>query len=718
MGVLQKMVHILQKIDPLNSYWQELQMEKALKETESVFQLADKETRKQKLIEINEAFDTQVNDPDYARKLFLIENCIYGVDIQPIAAQISKLRFFISLVVDQKVDKTKTNFGIRPLPNLETKFVAANTLICIEKPKGQLCLSRINEDVEKITKELKEVRHKIFSVKDPDTKRKYRNKDRDLRKIMGKQLLMDGWDDETSGLLAQWDPYDQNVSSAFFDPEWMFGVRVGFDIVIGNPPYVQIQKFPKSQKDQWISQGYQTYAATTDIYCLFYERGSGLLKSGGHLCFITSNNWMRANYGVKLRKFFSTKVNPLKLLDFGMGLNFSAAAALTNILLFAKQDNAHQTKCCYAADSQTAMADPDGYFQKNAVEMVGLDENSWVVIEAERYKIKKLVEIQGVPLQKWDLNIYRGILTGFNEAFYLTQEQRDELIVKEPKAEKIIVPLLRGRYVERYGTNWDKTWMINSHNGVKEWGIPPVNIQQDYPILFNHLQQWENKLIKRQDKGNRWSNLRNCVYVGEFLKPKIIYHEMSKNMTFYYDRNDHYYTNDTCYIATSNSESLTTLTAIFNSPLFRFCFKDNFPEIPGNTRRVKKVFFEKIPIKKPTTSQSSLFSKLVAAVQFAKKEKQVIPASNMEGVINGLVCQLYFNEHMQEKQIDILQFVKKDLAGVMQDRDFEQLPDSEKENIINQLHARWTHPDSEVRNRIKLFAVRSPEILKPILESR
>jgi hypothetical protein len=128
MGILQKMVHILQKIDPENQYWQDLQLEKAQKESQGVFVIKDKEERKQLLDEINEAFDQSINHPDYARKLFLIENCIYGVDIQPIAAQISKLRFFISLVVEQKVNHEKENFGIRPLPNLETKFVTANTL--------------------------------------------------------------------------------------------------------------------------------------------------------------------------------------------------------------------------------------------------------------------------------------------------------------------------------------------------------------------------------------------------------------------------------------------------------------------------------------------------------------------------------------------------------------------------------------------------------------
>lgn len=332
------------------------------------------------------------------------------MDIQPIAVQISKLRFFISLVVEQKVDKTKDNFGIRPLPNLETKFVAANTLIGIEKPDKQGKFA--NKEIRKLKQKLKDVRHRIFSAKTPGTKRKLRQDDQELRDKMGKLLIADGWVNKTAKQLAGWDPYDQNVSSGFFDLEWMFGMQDGFDVVIGNPPYVQIQKFPKVQKEQWISQGFQTYAATADIYCLFYERGAQLLKSGGYLCFITSNNWMRANYGVKLRKYFSTKVNSLILLDFGMGINFNAAAALTNILLFSKQKNTHLTRCCYASDDRAAMVDPTRYFSEKNILMPELDQTPWVVISPERHKIKKLVEAQGVALEKWDLNINYGIKTG------------------------------------------------------------------------------------------------------------------------------------------------------------------------------------------------------------------------------------------------------------------------------------------------------------------
>jgi len=310
MGVLQKMVHVLQKVDPENKYWQELQLNKAVKETEGAFaDLTDKKEREQKLIEINEAFDEKINDPDYARKLFLVEDCIYGVDIQPVATQISKLRFFISLVVDQKVDKAKPNFGIRALPNLETKFVAANTLIGIDKPKAQMTLFD-NQEIKELEKELKNVRHRLFSAKSPATKRKLRDKDKEIREKIGKLLVEHGWGNETAKQLAGWDPYDQNASSPFFDPEWMFDISDGFDVVIGNPPYIDseamVKIFPMLREK--LNKCYNTTKGNWDIYIPFYEKAYNLIKKHGYLTYITPNKWLSAPYGKKLREYFQGEI--------------------------------------------------------------------------------------------------------------------------------------------------------------------------------------------------------------------------------------------------------------------------------------------------------------------------------------------------------------------------------------------------------------------------
>jgi type I restriction-modification system DNA methylase subunit len=261
-------------------------------------------------------------------KLHLIENCIYGVDIQSIAVQISKLRFFISLICEQTPNKDIVdNFGIKPLPNLETKFVAANTLIGLDKKKEGDFTADLFEDpqIEVTKKSLLEIRHLHFSADTAKKKKEYRSKDKELREKLASFLEANNdFAPEDAKQLALWNPYDQNASSPFFDMEWMFGLKEGFDIVIGNPPYVQLQnnggelaeKYAYSKKEQKIKKQespYKTFARTGDIYCLFYERGWQLLKSQGHLCYITSNKWMRAGYGENTRKFFSENTNPEQL---------------------------------------------------------------------------------------------------------------------------------------------------------------------------------------------------------------------------------------------------------------------------------------------------------------------------------------------------------------------------------------------------------------------
>ena len=234
MGILHKLVYVLAKLDPGNQRWKNRQLAKAN-------EIPDSTVRERVVSDIEQSFNA--NELDYGRKLYLIENCIYGVDIQPIAVQISKLRFFISLIVEQKVNSRTENLGIRPLPNLETKFVAANTLIGITRPGQQLLR---NLDVEAKELELRQVRERHFLARTPSTKAKCREQDEKLRAELAALLRSDGWDSNTAKMLAVWDPYDQNASAPFFDPEWMFGMLSGFDVVIANPPYISVEKFART----------------------------------------------------------------------------------------------------------------------------------------------------------------------------------------------------------------------------------------------------------------------------------------------------------------------------------------------------------------------------------------------------------------------------------------------------------------------------------------
>ena len=278
--------------------------------------------------------------------LSIIENCIYGSDIQSIAAQITKLRFFISLICDCEKDASKPNFGIPTLPNLETKFVVVNSLIG-RKNKGVDVQGDLFVDSEiiRLKNELQKIRHQHFIADSTAKKVRLRKQDEQLREEL-RNILKQGYDSQLGAeQLAAWNPYDQNAVSPFFDPEWMFGVADGFDIVIGNPPYVQLQKNSGELAKLYENHNYFTFDRRGDVYCLFYERGWQLLKKGGHLCYITSNKWMRADYGETTRDFFANKTNPMLLIDFAGVKIFESATVDTNILLFSKSNNQHKTVC-------------------------------------------------------------------------------------------------------------------------------------------------------------------------------------------------------------------------------------------------------------------------------------------------------------------------------------------------------------------------------------
>lgn len=309
MGILHKLVFLLQKLDPSNEIWKEVQLERASKEADAVFRSEkDKQEREKLLEEINDNFDESINYPDYARKLYLIENCIYGVDIQPIAIQISKLRFFISLILDQKADREKPNFGILTLPNLETKFISANALIGLEKPTQK---SLRNKEIEKLEQELKFLRHRYFRIKSRAEKIQLQNKDRELREKLKNALINDGWNDKVAEKIANFDIFDQNASADWFDPEWMFGVVDGFDIVIGNPPHgADVKKY----KD-YIEDHYKFYETRKNSASLFIEKGFNLLKEKGILSYVIPKSITYVDSWERTRRVVYKENKLLTLID-------------------------------------------------------------------------------------------------------------------------------------------------------------------------------------------------------------------------------------------------------------------------------------------------------------------------------------------------------------------------------------------------------------------
>lgn len=302
MGILQQLVHVLRQLDPTNDMWKDFMIDLAIEQSKLAFAEDEETERKARLADIEEAFNTSINDPDYARKLYLVEHCIYGVDIQPIAVQISKLRFFISLVVDQKPTSDAThNFGIRPLPNLESKLVAANTLIPVDYNAS---LFESTEEILSKKETLKELNHQIFLAKRNVDKQRLKKDIKDTRHELAKAIKDTGFVSQGAAqLLANWDMFDQNASSLFFDSEWMFGVKDGFDIVIGNPPYVVV---PVSL--------YANYEWNNDLYKIFFELSlKELCCSKGIVSMITPKFYLLNKDDNKMRLYFMNRVDLLSI---------------------------------------------------------------------------------------------------------------------------------------------------------------------------------------------------------------------------------------------------------------------------------------------------------------------------------------------------------------------------------------------------------------------
>jgi hypothetical protein len=608
------------------------------------------------------------------------------------------------LVVDQKSNtKIDENFGIRPLPNLETKFVTANTLIGINKEANLFT----TDTVKDLEKQLKNIRHKLFSARTKDTKLKYRQKDEELRNTIAEELKNQGLPVDSAEKLAKWDPYDQNASSPFFDSEWMFDLADGFDVVIGNPPYVQLKWIENSIQ----YRNFSTYSKCGDIYTLFYEKGTHLLKKNGIGVFITSNKWLKAEYGEKLRDFILSKANPKTLIDFGGFKVFESATVDTNILIWSNQTEYENTVVCLIDSDYSKNNTLFTFVKEKSVTIKFTLSSQWLFLNETERGILELIN-KNKPIVDWNVKLYYGILTGANPVFIIDPEKKNELCNKDIKNEEIIKPILRGQDLVKYGHIKPSRFLINSHSSVNKIGLKGINIEKDYPSILDYFKSFGDDFKKRGEKGEKWYNLRSCNYILEFEKPKIIYADIVNNGgKFLYDE-EGFLTNDTAFII--RGENLKYFTVILNSNLVDYAYRKYYSGggLGDSGIRYKKEFIERIPL--PVNYDKKYFEIIHDISAYSLKLK----GSNLfYEISNALVFNLYFPDHMKEREIDVLPFVERDIEKVMQGREFENLSDTEKEQVIEQLHQTWSHPDSEVRNRIKLFAVRSPEILKPILES-
>ena len=632
MGVLHKLTLALRRLDPQNILWEELQKEIAGQRALSAFDTQDQQERDAELTNISATFE-RYRDSDFGRKLYLIQNSIFGVDIQTIATQIAKLRFFISLAIEQEPDPDADNYGIKPLPNLETRFVAANTLLGL----GNLQMSLAQTD--SLQQELNTNRERYFHATARAKKRAYMKTDRQLRDKPAAKLQWAGMSDDAAKKIAQWDPYDQNASADWFDPAYMFGVKEGFDVVIGNPPYIQLQKNGGRLGKRYKDADYTTFVRSGDIYQLFYERGCQLLAAGGHLCYITSNKWMRSGYGAKLRDYLCTQTQPECLLDLGPDV-FDAAVD-TNVLLIR---NTKAKKPTFPAVSFRAKFNQHNdniaqYVHDHAIDMPRPNKGEpWTIIDATEYNLKhKMVDV-GTPLKEWNVSIYRGITTGLNDAFIIDDTIRQALIAADPNSTAIIKPVLRGRDIQRYQAQWAGLWLIDIHNGYDD--VPAINVA-DYPAVKNHLDGFSPQLEKRQDTGRTPYNLRNCAYHKEFFKPKIIWTDIAKHMRGTYDNTGYFLTN-TAYLLPTND---LAVLGFLGSTLFDWYSRQTFQSLGdpwrGGGLRYIAQYMENVPMFDSNQPQNQQIADLVAQILAAKDAVPSADTSELEAEIDRLVYTVY-----------------------------------------------------------------------------
>lgn len=381
----------------------------------------------------------------------------------------------------------------------------------------------------------------------------------------------------------------------------------GFDVVIGNPPYVRQERLKDIKTI--LEEKYATYIGTADLYCYFYELGIRLLKTGGVLGYITSNKWLRINYGKNIRKMLN-EYYIIEIEDHGKVKMFVDAGVETNVIIV-KKINRQNTEVKIVLTEENNKT-----FETN---QSNFNEDGYLFLDNRLLKVKDKVDTIGKPLGEWDVEINRGVLTGLNDAFIIDKEKYNELVKKDRKNKEILVPLLRGQDIRRYEINYKDLYLINTHNGYKfnDERIPEIKID-DYPSIKEYLNEFEPALSKRGDKGKTPYNLRNCAYLKDFSKEKIMYAEIAPGASFYYDKKG-FFTNDTGFIMVG--DKLKYLLVMLNSKFIEFAFEAYYVgQKAASSLRYKKVAISKLPIIAPTQEQEEYLTNL-ADKMLESKEK-------------------------------------------------------------------------------------------------
>ncbi|MCZ2131522.1 MAG: Eco57I restriction-modification methylase domain-containing protein [Bacteroidia bacterium] len=604
------------------------------------------------------------------------------------------MRLWLSLVVDEDdLDPIET------LPNLDYKIVCGNSLIGLPDSAMR------NLEVEA---ELEALKEKFYDITDEKEKKA-------LRKQINTKIreLLDSAE-QFAGYKIDFD------FKLFFSEVWR--EKGGFDVVIGNPPYVSISKV--DYKDILKKINYETYATTGDLYVLFYESGYKFLKPRGNVNLITSNKWINASYGTKTRNFFAKKTNPRLLIDFAKVRIFPNATVFVNILML-ERSNADGKVDAVAIEGNYLPTVPlQNYFAEKKVTLSIKGEEVWKIGSSKELFINKTIEQKGKRLKEWKgLEFFRGITSGFNEAFHIDNITAKELISKNNANNKIIKSLLRGKDIKRWIYDYHNLHIINTHNGVREKGIKRIDVEKDYPEIFDYLLDYydENSpkailkndgtyqtLKDRADQGDHWSNLRNCAFIEEFEKPKIVWIEISDRANYAYDEKGHFLTNSAYFIS---GENLKYLVSVLNSSVSDYYFFQITAKIAGGRKRYTKQYVEQIPIPLITKQEQLPYEQLVDYVILAKSKADDIVFKFFESLLDAIVFELYFPEEIKSAGKEILKHLG-DLKTITDD-----MSEEEKLAIIQSEFERLYDPNHPVRFAIEtLDSVEEVRVIKEALK--
>ena len=588
-----------------------------------------------RIVEILERISPDENV--YDLKLSVIENCLYGSDIQSIAAQITKLRFFISLICDCEKDASKPNFGIPTLPNLETKFVSANTLIAKKKrdPQGNLFE---NPEIEQTKRKLAEIRHKHFSAKSASTKYRLRKEDEELRGKLINLLSDDnGFAQDDAKQLASWNPYDQNAVSPFFDPEWMFGVADGFDIVIGNPPYLRIQGIRNSNSDfaDYLVANYNSATGSFDLYVAFVERALQLISSNGIVNFIMPVKWTNAAFGKGLRDVVSKQKAAKKIINFSEYQVFNAST-YTGLQWFKpNSDCLEYYELDRNLESNIELKSYLENLSKDTSSIVNTDKlnkDTWVLASSEVSKLLNKLNEQPLRLEDVFEKIFQGIATSKDDVYFIydcTETQstitgESKQLNKRVTIEKgLVKPLLKGEDVHRYDNLSSNRYVIFPYK--LENGTANLYAEEELKLLFPngyaYLKECET-LLRGREKGR----LKNDIYwyryiypknLTLFQSPKLVAPEISLGGNFSYDGNGQFYSTTTIYgyiMKESCNVSYETLMAILNSKLCWWFMSNTGTVLAQGYYRYKPAYLKPLPIPQISKETDSEIKSLVAGL--------------------------------------------------------------------------------------------------------